>query len=61
MLDDKTSHEVWNSNKPSQTHMWVFGCDSFFHVSKENRSKLYKNDEMCIFIGYKYGLKGYNL
>jgi hypothetical protein len=24
-------------------------------------SKLYKKDEKCIFIGHKYGLKGYNI
>jgi hypothetical protein len=38
-----------------------FGCDSYVHVPKENRSKLDNKDEKCIFIGYKDGVKGYNL
>jgi hypothetical protein len=39
----------------------VFGCDAYVHVPKENKSNLDKKDRKCIFIGYKYGLKGYNL
>jgi hypothetical protein len=33
----------------------------YVHVPKENRSKLDKKAEKCIFIGYKDGLKGYKL
>jgi hypothetical protein len=60
-LDDKTPHEVWYGKKPSLQHLRVFGCDSYVHVPKENRSKLDKKVEKCIFIGYKDGVKGYNL
>jgi hypothetical protein len=60
-LDDKNPHEVWTSNKPSLTHLRVFGCDACVHIPKENMSKLDKKDEKCIFIGYKDGLKGYKL
>jgi hypothetical protein len=55
-LDDKTPHKVWSGNKPSLQHLRVFGCDAYVHVSKENRSKLNKNTEKCIFIGYKDGV-----
>jgi hypothetical protein len=61
MLDDKTPHEVWSRTKPSLQHLRVFGCDAYVHVPKENRSKLDKNDEKCIFIGYKDGVKGYKI
>jgi hypothetical protein len=61
VLDEKTPQEVWTGKKPSLTHLKVFGCDAYVHVPKENRSKLDKKDEKCIFIGYKYGLKGYKL
>jgi hypothetical protein len=61
MLDDKTPHEVWNGNKPSLTHMMVFGCDVYVHIPKENKHNLDKKEETCVFIGYKYGLKGYSL
>jgi hypothetical protein len=61
VLDDKTSHEVWSGKKPSLQHLRAFGCDAYVHVPKENRIKLDKKVEKCIFIGYKYGVKGYNL
>jgi hypothetical protein len=60
-LNDKTLHEIWNGKNPSLTHVRVFGCDSYVHVPKENMSKIDKNDEKCIFIGYKDGLKGYKI
>jgi hypothetical protein len=60
-LYEKTPHEVWIGKKTSLTHLKVFGCEAYVHVPKENRSKLDKKDEKCIFIGYKYGLKGYKL
>jgi hypothetical protein len=61
MLDDKTPHEVWIGKKPYLTHLRVFGCDAYVHIPKENKSKLDKKAEKFIFIGYKYGLKGYKL
>jgi hypothetical protein len=59
VLDDKNPQEVWTSKEPSLTHIKVFGCDAYVHVPKENKSKLDKKAEKCIFIGYKDGLKGY--
>ena len=61
VLDDKTPHEVWSGKKPSLQHLRVFGCDAYVHVPKENRSKMDKKAEKCIFIGYKDGVKGYKL
>jgi len=60
-LDENTPHEVCTSKKPSLTDLMVFACDAYVHVPKENKSNLDKKDRKCIFIGYKYGLKGYNL
>jgi hypothetical protein len=61
VLNDKTPQEVWTGKEPSLTHLKVFSCDAYVHVPKENRSKLDKKAEKCIFIGYKDGLKGYKL
>jgi hypothetical protein len=61
LLDDKTPHEVWYRKKSSLQHLRVFSCDAYVHVPKENRSKLDKKDEKCIFIGYKYVVKGYKI
>jgi hypothetical protein len=61
VLDDKTPHKVWSRKKPSLQHLRVLGCDAYVHVPKENRSKLDKKAEKCIFISYKHGVKGYKL
>ena len=61
MMDEKTPQEVWTGKKNSLTRLKVFGCEAYVHVPKENMSNLDKKDEKCIFIGYKYGLKGYKL
>jgi hypothetical protein len=58
-MDDKTPHEVWSGMKPSLQNLIVFGCDAYVHAPKENRSKLDKKVEKCIFIGYKNGVQGY--
>jgi hypothetical protein len=60
-LDDKTPQDLWTGKEPSLTHLKVFGCDAYVHVPKENRNKIDKKVEKCIFIRYKDGLKGYNL
>jgi hypothetical protein len=60
-LDDKTPHEVWSGKKPSLQHLRVFGCDSYVHVPKENRSKMDNKSKKCTCIGYKDGVKGYKL
>ena len=60
-LIDKTPQEVWKIKKPSIKHMKVFGCDVYVHVPKEKRNKLDNKAEKCIFIGYKYVMKGYKI
>jgi len=60
-LEDKTPQELWIGKKPSLSHLRVFGCDAYVHVSNEKRTKLDRKSKKCIFIGYKDGLKGYKL
>jgi hypothetical protein len=54
-------HESWTGKKPALVLFIFFGCDAHVHVSKEKRRKLGKKVDKCIFIGYKYGVKGYKL
>ena len=61
VLEDKTPHELWIGKKPSLSHIRVFGSDAYVHVPKQKRTKLANKSERCIFIGYKDGLKGYNI
>ena len=49
-LDDKTPHEVWTENKPSLQHLRVFGCDSYVHVLKENRSWIKKLKSVSLLV-----------
>jgi hypothetical protein len=50
---------VWKET--SLQHLKVFGCDGYVHVLKENRCKMDKKAETCIFIGHKDGVKSYKL
>ena len=60
-LVDKTPYEAWGSKNPSLSHIRVFRCDAFVHISKERRKKLDNKSEKCIFIVYKDGINGYKL
>ena len=60
-LVNKNPYEVWDGTKPSLENLRVFGCDAFVHVPKKKRGKLDSKSKKCIFIGYKYRLKGYKL
>jgi hypothetical protein len=52
-LVNMTPHEVWYGKKHFLSHIKVFGCDAFVHVSKEKRRKMDKKVVKCIFIRYK--------
>lgn len=60
-LVHKTPYDAWDGKNPPLSHLNFFGCDAFVHILKEKRSKLDNKSEKCIFIGYKNGVKGYNL
>ena len=61
ITENNTPHQIWTGNKPSLSHLRVFGCDAYVHAPKDKRTKLDSKLERCIFIGYKDGLKGYKL
>jgi hypothetical protein len=39
----------------------TFGCESFVHIDKENRTKLEAKSKKCTFIGYSVNDFGYLL
>jgi hypothetical protein len=57
VLVDTNPHEVWSSKNPSVADLKLFGCDVFFHVPKEKRSKMDKKAVNFFFFGYKEGMK----
>jgi len=60
-LEDKTLHEVWTGKKPTLSHLRLFDCDAYVHVPNDKTTKFDSKSEMCIFIRYRDGLKGYKL
>ncbi|CAL5331695.1 unnamed protein product [Camellia sinensis] len=51
-LNFQIPEEVWSGREISYSHLRVFGCKAFAHVSKEHRQKLDDKATPCIFIGY---------
>ena len=52
LLDFDIPQRVWIRKDVPFSHFKVFGCKSFIHVPKEQRSKLDDKATSCIFIGY---------
>ena len=60
-LNFEIPKKVWSGKKPSYSHLRVFGCLAFVHVSKELRQKLDARTTPCIFLGYGDEEFGYRL
>ena len=61
MLDSKTPEEVFTDKKPNVSHFRIFGSPVYFHVPKEQRSKLDSSGKKGIFVGYSENSKGYRI
>ncbi|CAH9070529.1 unnamed protein product [Cuscuta europaea] len=51
-LNFEVAEKKWARRDVSYSHLKVFGCKAFAHVSKELRQKLDLKSNPCIFIGY---------
>ena len=60
-LNFEVPEKMWSGKNPSYSHLRVFGCIAFAHVSKELRQKLDARTTPCIFIGYGDEEFGYRL
>ncbi|CAL5395053.1 unnamed protein product [Camellia sinensis] len=60
-LNFEIPEKVWSGREISYSHLRVFGCKVFAHVSKEHRQKLDDKATPCIFIGYGDEEFGYRL
>ena len=60
-LDGGIPEEVWMGKKVNYSHLKNFGCQSFLHIPKENRTKLDDKSMKCILGGYVNGEIGYRL
>ena len=43
---------MYTEKKPDISHLKIFGCPVYVHISKENRTKLDPYSKKGIFVGY---------
>jgi hypothetical protein len=60
-LDGIIPEEAWTGKKVNYSFLKTFGCESFVHIDKENRTKLEEKSKKCTFIGYGVNDFGYRL
>jgi hypothetical protein len=60
-LDGGIPEEAWIGKNVNYSFMKTFGCETFVHIDKENRTKLEAKYKKCTFIGYDVNGFGYNL
>jgi hypothetical protein len=60
-LDGKIPEEAWTGTKVNYSFFKTFGCESFVHIDKENRTELEEKSKKCTFIGYSVNDFGYRL
>ena len=60
-VPNMTPFEAWYGHKPDVSHLRVFGCISYAHIEREDRSKLDSKARKCILLGYGTERKGYRL
>ena len=48
----KIPEEEWTRTKVNLSHLHIFGCESFVHVSSNERDKLDPEARRCFFVGY---------
>ena len=53
--------EAWTCKKVKYSFLRSFDCEAFFHIDKENRTKLKEKSQKCTFIGYGVKDFGYHL
>jgi hypothetical protein len=57
ILKNITPEEAFTGVKPEIGHFRIFGCPIYFHVPKENRSKLDPSGRKGTFVGYNESSK----
>jgi hypothetical protein len=53
-LDGGIPKEAWTSKNVNYSFLKTFGCETFFHIDKENITNLEKKSKKCTFIGYGF-------
>jgi len=59
IADGLTPHEAFTGNRPSVTHLRIFGCKAHVHVPDEKWRKLDAKSVECIILGFAENQKAY--
>ncbi|KAL3830794.1 hypothetical protein ACJIZ3_019596 [Penstemon smallii] len=60
-LEHKIPEEVWSGKDVKLSHLKVFGCIAYVHISDHGRNKLDPKSKKCIFLGYGDDEFGYRI
>ncbi|GJT03883.1 retrovirus-related pol polyprotein from transposon TNT 1-94 [Tanacetum coccineum] len=60
-LIDITPEEAWSGNRPSISHLRVFGCLANVHIPQQQRTKLDDRSMECVLLGFSDESKAYKL
>ncbi|KAG8488964.1 hypothetical protein CXB51_016964 [Gossypium anomalum] len=58
MIMEKTPQEIWSGNPANYSNLKIFRCLAYANV---DNGKLEPRSIKCVVLGYKAGVKGYNL
>ncbi|GMI80153.1 hypothetical protein HRI_001684600 [Hibiscus trionum] len=61
LKEKSEAFEAWSGQKPTVSHLKVFGSVAYAHVPDQRRTKLEDKSKRYIFIGYDEKTKGYKL
>ena len=60
-LEHRIPEEVWSGKEAKLSHLRVFGCVAYVHISDQGRNKLDPKSKKCTFIGYGEDEFGYRI
>ena len=60
-LEHRIPEEVWSGKDVKLSHLIVFSCVAYVHISDQGRNKLDPKSKICTFIGYGEDEFGYHI
>lgn len=61
LLHGKSPYEVLFGSPPNYDALRVFGCLCYVHVKSRSKDKFSTRSRRCLFMGYPYGKKAWNV